>query len=308
MNSIESYVEAMNKVGCDNTSSQRIAAAVERERERANAQPVPIRRPARTVARRTACRIAAAAACAMLIAAGGTAVYGHFMQGDNAPAADKSAGSTFDLAAFADGTPVDGHANTVLMPDGFFTASGAWSEGDDETILKQFIINPDCVGDDVASITYRSTNPTVLLQGNRDRADVGTGDVAGTEDMSTFTVGGENATLPDLATLNLNVTIAETGELAQLSAEAENTNWDAIDAAVERAAADELASGTLEVTATLKDGSTVSHTYRILPVENFDEALAHNRAAQRDATAGESGTQGDADAQFMPLYMLEQVS
>lgn len=308
MSPIKSYVDSMSKVGRDDASSHRILAAVEAERERADMQPAPMRRPARIATRRVAGRIAAAAACATLIAAGGTAIYGHFMQGGNAPAATTTAGSAFGLAAFADGTPVDGHANTVLVPDGFFTASSAWSGGDGNTILKQFTIDPDCVGDDVASITYRSTNPNVLLQGNRDRANVGIGDVAGTGDMSTFTVGGGNATLPDLGSLNLNVTFAETDEIVQLSADEENTDWDALDAAVERAAAHELASGTLEVSATLKDGSTVSHTYRILPVENFDEALAHNQAAQRDATAGASSTQGDADAQFMPLYMLEQVS
>ncbi len=57
-----------------------------------------------------------------------------------------------------------------------------------------------------------STNENALLEGSRDRANVLPGQSPGTPMLSEITVGGENATLPDLYQLNLCVTAVAEGE------------------------------------------------------------------------------------------------
>ncbi len=67
-------------------------------------------------------------------------------------------------------------------------------------------------GDGIVSMRYRSTNENALLEGSRDRANVLPGQSPGTPMLSEITVGGENATLPDLYQLNLCVTAVAEGE------------------------------------------------------------------------------------------------
>ena len=117
--------------------------------------------------------------------------------------------------------------------------------------------------------------------------------------LSEITVGGENATLPDLYQLNLCVTAVAEGEdggAVQLEA------WDRKRCLIELAAAQELAKGTLEVTATFGDGNTVTRAYRIVPVDDFEEVWLSNNRAWDEAL--ESGT---PEYDLKPLYMLEQV-
>lgn len=70
--------------------------------------------------------------------------------------------------------------------------------------------NPN-TGDGIVSMRYRSTNENALLEGSRDRANVLPGQSPGTPMLSEITVGGENATLPDLYQLNLCVTAVAEG-------------------------------------------------------------------------------------------------
>lgn len=152
---------------------------------------------------------------------------------------------------------------------------------------------------------YRSTNENALLEGSRDRANVLPGQSPGTPMLSEITVGGENATLPDLYQLNLCVTAVAEGEdggAVQLEAGDTPEAWDRKRCLIELAAAQELAKGTPEVTATFEDGNTVTRVYRIVPVDDFEEAwLSNNRAWDK---ALESGT---PEYDLKPLYMLEQV-
>ena len=71
---------------------------------------------------------------------------------------------------------------------------------------------------------------------------------------------------------------------------------------VQRACAEELASGTLEITATFADGSTQTHVYRIVPVENFEELWWKDNAAFQAALDDE-----DADYEPLQLFTLQQI-
>ena len=160
-------------------------------------------------------------------------------------------------------------------------------------------------GDGIVSMRYRSTNENALLGGSRDRANVLPGQSPGTPMLSEITVGGENATLPDLYQLNLSVTAVAEGEdegAVQLEAGDTPEAWDRKRCLIELAAAQELAKGTLEVTATFGDDNTVTRAYRIVPVDDFEEAWLSNNRAWDEAL--ESGT---PEYDLKPLYMLEQV-
>lgn len=109
--------------------------------------------------------------------------------------------------------------------------------------------------------------------------------------LSEITVGGENATLPDLYQLNLCVTAVAEGEdggAVQLEAGDTPEAWDRKRRLIELAAAQELAKGTLELTATFEDGNTVTRAYRIVPVDDFEEVWLSNNRAWDEAL--ESGT------------------
>lgn len=87
------------------------------------------------------------------------------------------------------------------------------------------------MGDGIVSMRYRSTNENALLEGSRDRANVLPGQSPGTPMLSEITVGGENATLPDLYQLNLCVTAVAEGEdggAVQLEADARSMGSEAL--------------------------------------------------------------------------------
>ncbi len=67
----------------------------------------------------------------------------------------------------------------------------------------------------MVSVEYRSTNENVVLEGMRDRRKVLPGESAGTEYLSSITVGGPNATLPDLYQLDLRVSIPATDAIKE---------------------------------------------------------------------------------------------
>lgn len=217
----------------------------------------------------------------------------------------------FVLAAYADGNPVDGGQNTVVTSTDIFKSSGGWSEGDNDIFETAYTIDPSVLGNDVVSVEYRSTNENVLLEGMRDRRKVLPGESPGTEYLSSITVGGPNATLPDLYQLDLRVAIPATDAIKEAD-EAYNELGNAgiydeelsdrLGLEVQRACAEELASGTLEITATFADGSTQTHVYRIAPVEGFEQLWWKDRAARRASFDDE-----DADYEPLQLFTLQQI-
>ena len=317
-NLMDDYVRTMKSVGSDDASRERIKRAVDRERARSASAPAASGHTtisARTAsapgrAHRRGMRIVSAAACTALLALGGAIALPRLI-GRDAPATPVPSIQGFALAAYADGNPVDGGKNAVVTSTDIFKSSGGWSEGDNDIFETAYTIDPNVLGNDVVSVEYRSTNENVLLEGMRDRRKVLPGESPGTEYLSSITVGGPNATLPDLYQLDLRVAIPATDAIKEAD-EAYNELGNAgiydeelsdrLSLEVQRACAEELASGTLEITATFADGSTQTHVYRIAPVENFEELWWKDNAAFKASLDDQS-----IDYEPVQLYTLQQV-
>lgn len=312
-NLMNDYVRTMKRVGSDDASRERIRRAIARERQ--NGASVPVARPARVAASahapRRAPRIAAIAACATLLALGGAIALPRLMN-RSSPATPVAGMQGFVLAAYADGSAVEGSESTVVTSTDIIMSSGSWSQGEDGSYTTAYTIDPSVLGNDVVSVEYRSTNESVVLEGMRDRGKVLPGESPGTEYLSSITVGGPNATLPDLHQLDLRVTVAATDaikeadeayrELSYAGTYDENVS-DRHSFEIERACAEELAEGTLEITATFANGSAQTHVYRIVPVEDFDELWWEDRAAWRASFDDEA-----IDYEPAQLFALQQVS
>lgn len=317
-NLMDDYVRTMKSVGSDDASLTRIQRAVARERARSASVPAASGRTdmsARTASASAPApcrglRIAAVAACTALLALGGAFALPRLM-GRGAPVTPVAGMQGFVLAAYADGSAVEEGENTVMTSTDIFKNSGGWSEGDNDVYETAYTIDPSILGNDVVSVEYRSTNENVVLEGMRDRRKVLPGESAGTEYLSSITVGGPNATLPDLYQLDLRVSVPATDTIKEAD-EAYNELGNAgiydeelsdrLGLEVQRACAEELASGTLEITATFADRSTQTHVYRIAPVEDFEQLWWKDRAARRASFDDE-----DADYEPLQLFALQQV-
>lgn len=317
-NLMDDYVRTMKSVGSDDASLTRIQRAVARERARSASAPAASGRTdmsARTASASAPApcrglRIAAVAACTALLALGGAFALPRLM-GRGAPVTPVAGMQGFVLAAYADGSAVEDGENTVMTSTDIFKNSGGWSEGDNDVYETAYTIDPSILGNDVVSVEYRSTNENVVLEGMRDRRKVLPGESAGTEYLSSITVGGPNATLPDLYQLDLRVSVPATDTIKEAD-EAYNELGNAgiydeelsdrLGLEVERACAEELASGTLEITATFADGSTQTHVYRIAPVEDFEQLWWKDRTARRASFDDE-----DADYEPLQLFTLQQI-
>lgn len=317
-NLMDDYVSIMKSVGSDDASHERIKRAVDRERARSASALATSGRTAVSArsmsasgrARHRGLRIAAVAACTALLALGGAIALPRLI-GRDAPATPVPSMQGFVLAAYADGSAVDGGKNAVVTSTDIFKSSGGWSEGNDDIFETAYTIDPSVLGNDVVSVEYRSTNENVLLEGMRDRRKVLPGESPGTEYLSSITVGGPNATLPDLYQLDLRVAIPATDAIKEAD-EAYNELGNAgiydeelsdrLSLEVQRACAEELASGTLEITATFADGSTQTHVYRIAPVENFEELWWKDNAAFKAFLDDQS-----IDYEPVQLYTLQQI-
>lgn len=317
-NLMDDYVRTMKSVGSDDASLTRIQRAVARERARSASAPAASGRTdmsARTASASAPApcrglRIAAVAACTALLALGGAFALPRLI-GRGAPVTPVAGMQGFVLAAYADGSAVEDGENTVMTSTDIFKNSGGWSEGDNDVYETAYTIDPSILGNNVVSVEYRSTNENVVLEGMRDRRKVLPGESAGTEYLSSITVGGPNATLPDLYQLDLRVSVPATDTIKEAD-EAYNELGNAgiydeelsdrLGLEVQRACAEELASGTLEITATFADRSTQTHVYRIAPVEDFEQLWWKDRAARRASFDDE-----DADYEPLQLFALQQV-
>ena len=203
-NLMNDYVRTMKRVrGSDDASRAHPA----RHRPRARSQRIRPRSrtcaPAAVSARtasasgrtpRRGMRIAAIAACATLLALGGAIALPRLMN-RSSPATPVAGMQGFVLAAYADGSAVEGSESTVVTSTDIIMSSGSWSQGEDGSYTTAYTIDPSVLGNDVVSVEYRSTNESVVLEGMRDRGKVLPGESPGTEYLSSITVGGPNATL-----------------------------------------------------------------------------------------------------------------
>ena len=300
-NLMNDYVRTMKRVGSDDASRERIRRAIARERQ--NGASVSVARPA---------RVAASAHAPRRACGDGGAIALPRLMNRSSPATPVAGMQGFVLAAYADGSAVEGSESTVVTSTDIIMSSGSWSQGEDGSYTTAYTIDPSVLGNDVVSVEYRSTNESGVLEGMRDRGKVLPGESPGTEYLSSITVGGPNATLPDLHQLDLRVTVAATDaikeadeayrELSYAGTYDENVS-DRHSFEIERACAEELASGALEITATFADGSAQTHVYRIVPVGDFDELWWEDRAAWRASFDDET-----IDYEPAQLFALQQVS
>lgn len=301
---MDSYIHMMRNTGCDDRSREQIMGAVELERQRASIAHSRTHKPRRTF------YTLAAAACAGPLVLGATAYFPRLTHSGPGATPGLNA-SGFVLAAYAQGNPVEGSDGTAVTTNNLFVGPASWSEGDDGTFTITYAINPELMGDNVASVEYRSTNENVLLEGwlhrPGEQSEESSGSqIASSGFTSSFTVGGPNASLADLAQLDMRVTVARNDAIsdlvARINAGAEQETLNQLRLELEKAAAQELASGTLEIKATLADGSTQTHEYRIVPVDSFEQKWQ----ADRDAWE-QSLTSGGTEYSPEQLYILEQV-
>ncbi len=310
---MDDYIRTMKRVGDDEASREHIARAVDRERIRFASASVAVSACTASTSERTprrALHITAIAACAALLAIGGAIALPRLA--DNGKLATPMKGMQgFALAAYADGSPVEGASDTVMTSTDIIMGSRSWSEGDDGSYETEYTIDPSVIGNDVVSVEYRSTNENVVLEGMRDRRKVRPGESPGTEYLSSIVVGGPDATLPDLHQLDLRVTVPATDaikEASEISRGLSSANTydekasDRLSFEVERACAEELASGTLEITATFENGGTQTHAYRIVPVRDFEELWQRDQAAFRASLEN-----GGNDYEPEQLYALQQI-
>lgn len=285
------------------------------------------RRRARTERRRTARRIIAIAACSAALLLGSAALA---ISGFNPFTALQTAGSAststpFALAAYANGTPVAG-SSSVVSSNELITSLGigSWSAGDTteagQTYTVNWKIDLSTVGDHVASLDLSVDNDSIQLR-SMDKLDPQASVKQNERTGSSLTLSGSD--IKDLQ-LNLEIELPVEGELADAVAayqaaraalprdmaqwtdedyDAFNAHNDEFSDTLNLLAAQKLAESPLTLTATLEDGSTVTHSYRFSPVENFKELLRH------DETLFWEGTDEDRE-NFVPsaLFTIEQIS
>ncbi|MDO4596755.1 MAG: hypothetical protein Q4B30_07340 [Coriobacteriaceae bacterium] len=277
---LRDYARLMKRVGQDESSREAIEHALEEERS----------------ARRHAphrARYLGAVAAVLLIALWAVAL--DVLPGSR-PA--QAPGQRFALTAYAQGKPVAGRRNVVTSSTDAIQSMASWSQNDDGDYVVQYIVDPHWVGKNVKSVRYRSTNEHVALEGRRR----GSGTEGGL--VPEITVGGPSSQAPSLDQLDLAVTVRPTEEIRALASrnELSQEDWDRKDYLVERAAAEELASGGLEVTATFTDGSSETHLYRISPSDDFERAWERNQKVWERVLDGK-----ESDPRYEQLYVLEQM-
>ncbi|MFR3450555.1 MAG: hypothetical protein ACLTSX_01750 [Collinsella sp.] len=203
--------------------------------------------------------------------------------------------------------------NTVVTSTDIIKNSGAGARATTTSTKTAYTIDPSVLGNDVVSVEYRSTNESVVLEGMRDRRKVLPGESAGTEYLSSITVGGPNATLPDLYQLDLRVSVPADGcrskrqtrhitssqmQAYTMKIVSDRTRVSRSSAPAPRNSRPEHS----EITATFADGSTQTHVYRIVPVENFEELWWKDNAAFQAALDDEN-----VDYEPLQLFALQQV-
>lgn len=299
---MDDFIEKISVLGEDELTLRSLQCAVAAKRAELARATETRWRPHRTKAPMV--RIAATAACIIAAVFFGALALAHLLVHNTDDAAAPMQ-TNIVLTAYAKGTPVDGRDNAIFATEDIFHEGGGYTENSDGSFLKEYVIDPSCMGDGIVSIRYRSTNKNVQLKGSRNKANVLPGESYGTSMLTEITVGEDGTTPPDLDQLSLCVTATaagENGEVVQLEAGDSPEAWSKKRYLIELAAAQELAKGTLEITATLEDGSTVTLAYRIVPVDNFENMWFNNNASWEAAL--ESGA---SEFDLKPLYILEQL-
>ena len=220
---------------------------------------------------------------------------------------------SFVLVAYADGTPVDDRGDTVLAGPGFLDSVGSWDAGPDDdggmSCHNVFNIDLRAYGDDIVQLDYRidgDSSAQFCYLGSRSYQ---------TPDGSFEEMHGQELTITqdmlervgtiDGGTFSLEMTFALPDEYRALYEESHATG-DSDEFRFESIAygAQLLAGRVITVTASFDDGTTLTHEYRIEPVDDFKDALMRNSQAFSESI--DAGT--TEELTYEPLFTIEQLS
>ena len=294
----------------------------------AAARSQPARRPDRRTHTRR--RVIAIAACTAGLVLGCTALGILWSQKNPAPTNDGTADeekqgassndsalsasqSSFVLVAYADGTPVEDRGDTVLAGPGFMDSVGSWDAGPDDdggmSCHNVFNIDLRAYGDDIVQLDYRidgDESAQFCYLGSRGytKPDGSFEEMHGKELTITQDMLERIGTI-DGGTFSLEMTFALPDEFRALYEESHATG-DSDEFRFESIAygAQLLAGSIITVTASFEDGTTLTHEYRIEPVDDFKDALMRNSQAFYDNI--DAGTTDELVCE--PLFTIEQLS
>ena len=317
------FNRTMRDVRLPAAARERIRADIRAQaRSSAGSAERPIQRQVVPIARRAL----AIAACTGVLVIGGLAlsVYLGDREAQQHGQSAANANGGFVLRAYAEGTksanPDD--AGSIVRADGLVTDSGGWSESDpvkggsEGSISVQWTLDLRCLGTGIETLRISlPANDTVNLIYLRDRAtdDDRPGDsMSSAMTVKPADIGNDTYalwfTLP--VTGNLK-TAQETFNQSQrnlLKSYPDATDWPEDEvlrheralndytAAIYEAAANALKDQPLTITATMRDGRTVTHVYRFAPVDDFRATVIANRE-----------TVEDNSVKFKPFLTIEQL-
>ena len=303
----ERYINEMAQVELPVDARNRILGAIAAQHQ--TADPAIASRQKGVITR----RIFAIAACGGALFAGTAALSaaGVLLRdipviGDALKALGLAEDVPFALAAYADGTPVAGSANIVESNELIRSIDiGSWStreapeDADTPIVDTSWNLNLSTVGSNVKSLDVSLPNDAKDMKLSYMERKNGLFEMVG--EALTF-----NPTRMNANNMQLNFTLPLTGALAELNdaidTQATSEAWDAFGNEVAYQAALRLSEVPITLTATLNDGSTVSHAYRISPVDNFKKLYR----ADSDRF-WESGLDGN-EFESTPLFRIEQLS
>ncbi|MDY3981485.1 hypothetical protein ACTQZK_10635 [Paraeggerthella sp. LCP19S3_G8] len=303
----------------------------------ANKAPVP----RAFAAKRSRMKNLAIAACFALVAGVGIMAIGPLVaQHDPIEDAQRGASENyFQMAAFADEGGALQKGPVALDFEDFFPVRASVGPRYDADIdsytgdidsSRSYNLNLTCTGSNIASLTYRiegegvSFNNWQLTEAAHEaKPDIGT--VMATNDQSSeFTIPYENQDMSSTDSLHHEIYLNYTLDGALIDAwneckavTSQNTYSggfipedqrvasvkarETLDLALALHDATVISKAKLILTATFTDGSTQSKTYRLAPVDNFEQAYSEYLESRR--AASEANT-----PRFPVLYTLEEIS
>ncbi len=247
--------------------------------------------------------------------------------------------NSFQMVAFADegGAPANGPV--ALSFENFMpTRTGAGPVYDAETgtypgdiqASRSYNLNLTCTGTNIASITYELQGEGVFFNNwqltseyleSKGELEVGA-TVATTDQNNTFTVDYNNQDTSAIGDVHHEICLDYVLDGAERQAwdefyastshervpgtipEDERTAWNEannrFDLVLAQHDANVISQAKLVLTATFTDGTTATKTYRLVPVDNFEQAYS-------DYLATRFSTDGTTEPDYPALYTIEEI-
>ncbi|MBM6689322.1 hypothetical protein H6A35_10680 [Collinsella tanakaei] len=330
------YATKMNRIALTPRMRSALVERIAAERARVQQQPrTAANQPSASTERRrrrvfTRRRAIAVAACTAGLALGCTALgilWAPSEDPASAPTAAQSdqvgsssnssaaaaAQAAFVLAAYADGTPVEDRSDTVLAGPGFMDSVSSWEagpadEGDGMRAHTVFDIDLRTYGEDITQLDYRidgdETAQLCYLGSRNYRMPDGTYEEMHGQSMTITQDMLDRIGTIDGGTFSVELNYALPDDFRAIYERAEQESTDEFRFESIAYGAQLLAGRTITITATFVDGTTLTHEYRINPVDTFTEALMANDQAFHDSFDDESTDELVPE----PLFTIEQVS